>query len=173
MCARAHINSREIKREFHKNGINGSIRLECALGGYGLLADIEPARRRNDETALTEGPGFDVETKALNRRPKLPVKLPVPCLDVNPYDQNAGRGQEVHKPVQRGLKRLDRMLPPLDESNVISTTGKLAGRGGGDTRVAAAAQLKNPAWLLRACQDDSMITGAPGEFDHRIDDSIH
>ena len=135
------------------------------------MVDTEPARR-NGETLLTARPGFDMETKALNRRPKLPVKLPVPRRDVNPYDQNAGRGEEVNKPVQCGLKRFDRMLPPLNQSNVISTTGKFAGRGGDDTRIAAATQLKNPAGFLQTGQYDSMIARASSEFDHRIDDSI-
>jgi hypothetical protein len=34
--------------------------------GDRLSADIEPARR-NSETVLAAGPGFDVETKPLNR----------------------------------------------------------------------------------------------------------
>ena len=113
---------------------------ERALGGHSLLVDPDSARR-NGETVLTAGPGFDTETKTLNRRPNLAV----PWGDVHPYDQNTGRGEEMHKPVQRSLERLDRMLPPLNQTNVISTAAKFARCGGDDTRITAVAQLKNPA----------------------------
>jgi hypothetical protein len=106
------------------------------------LADTESARR-NGETVLTACPGFDTEAKTLNRRPKLAV----PWGDINPDDQHTGWGEEVHKPVQCSLKRLDRMLPPLNQTNVISATAKLARRGGGDTRITAVAQLKKPGLI--------------------------
>jgi hypothetical protein len=144
-----------------------AIRYRAILRGHGLSADIESARR-NCEAVLTVRPGFDAQAKPLNHRSKLPGALG----GVNPNDQNAPRGQEVHKPVQCGLKRFDRVLSPLNEGNIILTAWKFAGCRGGDARIATAAQLKNPVRLLQACQYDSMINGTPSEFDHCIDNSI-
>jgi hypothetical protein len=131
------------------------------------LEDIHPARR-NGEAVLTTRAGLDVETKLLDRR----AKLPPLGRDVNPYDQNTHWREEVHKPVQCGLKRLDRMLSPLNKCDVVLTTGKFAGCRRDDARKAEAMQLKTPVGLVRTCQYDSLPSGTLGELDHRAGNSI-
>src|SRR5262245_44928067 len=97
-----------------------------SLSRNGLLVRVGPPRR-NDKALLTARPGLDPEAQPLKDRVELLAAEAFCGIDAD--DQNAGRSQEVHEPVQRGFERLHRVQLPIDESGVVLTAWKAAGGG--------------------------------------------
>jgi hypothetical protein len=81
-----------------------------------------PPARRNGETMFTENPDLDVEAQSFQDRGDLSIGRAFRRIDS--YDQDSGRSEKMHEPIQRGLKGADGTPLPTNQSNVV-----LAARG--------------------------------------------
>ena len=88
-----------------------------------MRVDVEPPRRNRESRARGWVPASTRKPTAVPAWTRS-FRLAGALLRINPDDQHARRSQEMHQPVERGFERLDRMLPPVDESHVVLTGGR-------------------------------------------------
>src|ERR1700730_2502637 len=117
-----------------------------------------PAVCRNYKTMLADSPDLDMETQSVKDRFELSIGRAF--RRIKPNDQDSGRGQKFHEPIQRGLKGLDGTSLPIDQCDPVLTERKPAGRDGRDAAIPAAMQGQHEVRSPRARDNDAMKLGA-------------